>query len=185
MERLQALIRSLESLYAQLSLRLLESRMRAGSGTLVARESAPIQDLLSEHIHKDVEARARPKQVEQPKTSGRVEENTRADAGPGSDRGQRVFPAPVVDALSEHFSRYRSATHQQPFMRDRMRNHTLDHINKALSFAKAGNEAAARVHAKLAESAMKTAGQYMSDEEYSRFREEVEARMRVKGACRV
>jgi len=63
-----------------------------------------------------------------------------------------------------------------------MRDNTLDYINKAISFAKAGNEQAARVHAELAENTMKTAGQYMSDEEYSRFREEVEARMRVKGA---
>ena len=58
----------------------------------------------------------------------------------------------------------------------------MDHINKAISFARTGNEKAARIHADLAESAMKTAGRYMSDEEYSRFREEVEARMRVKGA---
>lgn len=156
--------------------------MRVGSGTRVARESAPIQDLLSEHIRKDAEAPTRTKQAERPKASGRMEADTRADARRGSGRGARASPAPVVDALSEHFSRYRSSTHRQPFVRDRMRSSALDHINKAISFAKAGNEPAARIHAKLAESAMKTAGQYMSDEEYSRFREEVEARMRVKGA---
>jgi len=182
MDRLQALIRSLQSLYAQLSSRLLEYRMLAGSGTHVARESLLIQDLLSEHIAKNIEAPDRTKQAEQPKASWDTEAKTRAGARRGSARGQRVFPALVVNALSEHFSRYRSLTQRQPFIRDRMRDNTLDYINKAISFAKAGNEQAARVHAELAENAMKTAGQYMSDEEYSRFREEVEARMRVKGA---
>jgi len=178
---LQTLIRSLQSLYAELSARLLESRLQAGAGTNEPRESAPIQDLLSEHIVNQVEGPAPTEQAQQPEASADTKPMTRAGPRRGPVRGARTIPAPVVDSLSGYFSRYRSSAHRQPFLRDRMRSNTLHHINKAISLAKAGNEKSARFHAKLAESAMKTAGQYMSDEEYSKFREEVEARMRAKG----
>jgi hypothetical protein len=65
----------------------------------------------------------------------------------------------------------------QPHLGEKMQATTIRHINRALSLAKQGNAAGAKVYAGLAESAMETAGRYMAAEEYRAFREEVESRL--------
>ena len=62
-------------------------------------------------------------------------------------------------------------------MSERMRAKTIEHIKKALRLAKQGDAEGANVNAELAEAAMNTAIEYMSEEEYPAFKEEVERRL--------
>ncbi len=64
-------------------------------------------------------------------------------------------------------------------MTEKMEAKTMEYINKAMRLAKQGNAEGAKVNAELAESALKTVIEYMSEEEYQAFRKEVENRMQA------
>jgi len=53
----------------------------------------------------------------------------------------------------------------------------MEHINISLILAREGNTEGARLHIDLAESAMHTAGRFMSHEEYEIFEKKVEHRL--------
>lgn len=63
-------------------------------------------------------------------------------------------------------------------MGEKMQSNTMDHINQALHFAHNGDHKASRLHIELAESAMHTAGYFMSKEEYKDFEDKVESRLK-------
>jgi hypothetical protein len=176
---LQALLDSLLSLYSQVFSRLLDSRMGSQRESAAPRDAIPIEDLLEEHIErtaaasakadpgsageKNVEARPTPKE----KRTAPIPESGRGHSGRG-----------LFGALSNYFGRHRSSAHIEPFMREKMRTNTLDHINKALILARQGEAEGAKIHAGLAQTAMQTAGEYMSDQEFHRFKEQVERRLK-------
>ena len=179
MGKLRTMISTLRDLYRQILSKLLQGRLQGQQGAGQARGSVPISALMAEQIAKADEESGQQKggadserPVSPTPTTGGFT-NTRAlknDSEP---------PLPgLFSALSQRFSRHRSQAKLEPFMAEKMRANTLDHVNKALGLARRGNAEGARIHAKLAEIAMETAGDYMSDDEYSQLRETVEARFR-------
>jgi len=178
MGELQTLLSSLLGLYSQVSSRLLSSRMSTQQGPATPREGLPIVDLLDHHIEQTAAA------AQQSRSTASDEAASATPAAPESrsiaaagKTGPRRSGSGIFGALSSHFGRHRNATHSEPLLREKMRANTLEHINRARVLAKRGDAKGAKVHAALAESAMRTAGEYMSDEEYRQFKEEVETRL--------
>ncbi len=64
-----------------------------------------------------------------------------------------------------------------PHMCDQMQRNTVDHINTALHLARKGDQAGARLHIELAESAMHTGGQFMNHDDYREFEKKIEQRL--------
>lgn len=177
-DELQALIHSLQTLYLQISSRLLYSRMVTKSEPTASRESPQIQDLLANRINRAAatsEETARADTEKEPALT--VPASTGGSIPPTGARDPGHTRPTLFNALSGYFTRRRSSVHFHPFMREKMQANTLEHINKALALARQGHAQGARIHAELAESAMKTAGEYMSDDEYHRFRDDVETRL--------
>jgi hypothetical protein len=178
LDELQSLISALQSLATEVASRLLSSRMQTIVRSAAPRESLPIEELLAERIAPNPAAAAPADRLPTPQE--------RAEADPEPDAVGTPPPEPtptkrvgftLLNAFSEHLNRHRSETNYHPLLRDQMREHTFSHLNKALSMARQGNSDGAKLYAKLAENAMRQAGEYMSDDEYREFREEVEERL--------
>lgn len=177
---LQGLIQSLLGLYSQVSSRILNNRMATRVESTTGRDGLPIEELLGDHIERTAaeaslsdEARAK----DEPTASRAAPTNSPAEAE--KKAGKEASGLGLFGALSNYFGRHRSPAHTEPYLREKMRKNTLDHINKALVLAKQGNARGAKVHAGLAESAMQTAGEYMDDEEYVQFKADVETRLQA------
>lgn len=178
---LQSLLSSLLGLYSQLSSRMLHKRMSTQQRATTPREGLPIGDLLDQHIEQTTAAAPGP--------SGDAASEEATTESPQASENSSIAAAGKTDpthsssgffsALSSYFGRHRRSAHSEPLLREKMRTNTLEHINRARVLARRGDAKGAKVHATLAESAMQTAGGYMSDEEYLQFKEEVEARVQT------
>ncbi len=58
----------------------------------------------------------------------------------------------------------------EPHIAEKLKNSARQHINEALRLARQGKNEAAKVHAELAENAVKTAAHYMSEDAYHDFK---------------
>ena len=82
-----------------------------------------------------------------------------------------------LSELGKYYQRkIRVETH--PHMSEQMQRNTIDHINTALHLARKGDQPGARLHVELAESAMHTAGRFMSHDEYRTFELKIEDRLK-------
>lgn len=79
--------------------------------------------------------------------------------------------------LSEYYQRQHARVELHPHMAEQMQHSTMDHINSALHLAKKGDQQGAKLHIHLAESAMHTAGRFMSQEDYDTFEKRVLKRL--------
>lgn len=177
---LQGLIQALLGLYSQVSSRLLSSRMETRHESTAGRDGLPIEDLLGDHIERTAAESAPPDGANAPDKPPPA--SPAADHRPAASAKkahQERSGLGLFGALSNYFGRHRSSAQTEPYLREKMRQNTVDHINKALVLAKQGDAKGAKVHAGLAESAMQTAGDYMSDEEYLQFEEEVGTRLQA------
>jgi hypothetical protein len=157
----------------------LNSRLNARQESTEPKEGVPIGDLLGDHIDKTAAASAKPDtSATGEKPAAPVPATESRPIASARKAGQGRSGSGLFGALSKYFSRHRGSAHVEPFMREKMRSNTLDHINKAMVLAKRGDAQGAKIHAGLAENAMRTAGEYMSDEEYRQFKEKVETRLK-------
>ncbi|MBT8439763.1 MAG: hypothetical protein HKP55_07055 [Gammaproteobacteria bacterium] len=82
-----------------------------------------------------------------------------------------------LSELGKYYQRkVRVETH--PHMSEQMQRNTIDHINTALHLARKRDQSGARLHIELAESAMHTAGRFMSHDEYQAFELKIEERLK-------
>lgn len=171
---LAALLDSLRRLYTRISAHLWQRRMQPPEASALAGESADIADSLSGHIERSAaEARASPE-------SFADAQSARERSGRSGTIRKKPRQSPsfrLFDALSKHFKRSGGSAGYHR-LGEKMRADTLRHINKALRLAKRGDTRGAKVHAGLAENAMKTASQYLPEEEYRAFKQDVEKRLK-------
>ena len=172
-----SLLDALTSLYMRIGGRLLHGRMSSGENTGQVRET-DIEAKLERRLH-DVSARA----MEEQDRSSAASSGEPADIQPSTSE-----PAPnkrgklgrlgkrLVSGLSR-----RPTVQSQLHLSEKMQASTWEHINKAQLLARQGKMESARMHAGLAESAMRTAARYMGEDEYSAFEKDVEARIRAIG----
>ncbi len=166
---LAALLQSLRTLYTQIAANLWHRRMQPPEPSAMAGESADIADSLSGHIERmAAEASTEPS----PGADGSTE---RSDAV--RKKSKLLPPSRLFSALSSRF-RGKSGSVASQQLGEKMRADTMRHINKALRLAKGGDAQGAKVHAELAENAMKTASQYLPEEEYRTFKQDVETRLK-------
>jgi len=172
LEELHLLVRSMQALYAELAAKLLSIRLHPNARKRESSsEKLKLKELIAQHLAENPDPDIPAARVASHEAEGNPNAQSRTGTGPVAHGSQS-------NALSEYFSEYHSTGAIRSFMGRKMRTNTLEHINKALALGRQGNEQGARVHAELAERCMQAAADNMSDEEFRRFRAEVEARLR-------
>ncbi len=100
---------------------------------------------------------------------------TRAGTGPADGR------APIPPSLlALHFSKEPRVGALRPLMGEQLKRRTFEYINHALEFANEGDVEAAEACARLAESALKTAVDYLSESEYLKLQADVLSRIQPR-----
>ena len=163
---LRGLIDALHHLVITVSTRLRHTQIhRSPMGD--AKGNYDIRGTLGSHVEMILSER-------QPQTNSRPKrEGTAKD--PAQHEGT-VATAEGFNQLSEH-SKRQAVNQLLPSMNQQLQRTTMEHINISLILARAGNIEGARLHIDLAESAMHTAGRFMSHKEYEIFEKKVEHRL--------
>jgi hypothetical protein len=172
-DELAALLDSLRTLYTQISAKLWHRRMQPPAPSAMAGESADIAGSLNGHIERAA-SEARVSSEASPGADSSMERSGQSVVGrenPLQIPGLRLF-----SGLARYFRRRGGSAGYQR-LGEKMRANTTRHINQALRLAKRGDARGAKVRAELAESAMKTASQYLPEEEYRTFKQHVESRL--------
>ncbi len=166
---LRGLIDSLSRLFFVVSARLWGHRLREQPRPGTAGDSVDIGSALDGHL-----AHVASQAVE-------ADVSAAADNAPqesGSPRAVHAAKGPgLLTGLAERLSLKGRGPVMQPQMSEQMQANTLDHINKAVLAARRGNVDGARMHTQLAQSAMRTASEYMSEDAYRAFKDDVEKKI--------
>ena len=84
-----------------------------------------------------------------------------------------VADTDLYNGLSDHFQQCRHSSVSESSMGYQLQQRTWHHLYAALSSARKGNEAMAKLHANIASQAMKEADSYMDDESYAHFTDQI------------
>lgn len=163
---LRALIESLHQLQIALSSKLRHAHLSSSKPTGEMKESADIWKRLEMHLEETQTVKPEDEKPDHMHISQREElpdiKTHQAD--------QEQNP------LSDFYAHKASAS-PHTHMDEQMQKNTMEHLNRALHLARRGDKEGAKVHAELAETAMETASQFMTHEEYEAFHTEVEKRL--------
>ncbi len=176
-DELRALMGALQHLYFSVSSQLLHRRLQPPNPSSMAGDSADISASLAAHLDQTAQNSSATANTggAAPAPSA---ESTGAGAGIRRRSATERSGLGIFGDLSKHFRQGRARVDVSPHMSEKMRANTMDHISKALRLARQGNAQGAKVHADLAEHAMKAASQYMPEEQYRVFKQEVENRLK-------
>jgi len=165
---LRALIESLHHMFIAVATRLRHMHVRdrkqmehpKGSFDIWARIGSHI-----EQIHSEEEPANKPQIPPQP-----------ASAKPSRQRPYADVATAGASALGRYYT-HKAVTEHHPHMDQVLRSRTMEHIGSALRHARNGDQASAKLHVGLAESAMHTASRFMDHDDYEVFEREVEHRL--------
>jgi hypothetical protein len=178
----ESLIKGIMQLYMQISTRLVQLRVgKSGSGSA----SAANIDLAGPLIARVREHAAQAARVAETRAVSGASQDASSDPSPSTREGRAGDGGPlpphtastVPGELAHHLSREPRAFALQPPIGEQLKRRTFQYVNHALELANEGKVEAAETCAKLAESALKTAADYLSEEEFLAFRSEVMSRI--------
>jgi hypothetical protein len=171
-----SLIGYLQDLYGRLVQAIFEIRSRDFSGSKPADAGQGIQNLLSERMEKLAAASEKP-------AGGGDRESGRGPV----ERPLSVGPRPVrrsgeggdaAPDFTQHFHDRGADELVGSSVGDKIKARAVEHINKALLLARQGDMTNARMHAGIADSAVKEAARFMDGKEYGEFVELVKERLK-------
>ena len=170
---LAALLDALQALYTQISTKLWHRRMEPPPPSALAGDSADITGALSGHIERTA-AEAASGAIDNPpeKPTEHPVKSVPAGGKKRPEPGMRLF-----SGFTRHLRR-RGRGAGQRHLGEKLRADTLRHINDALRLARRGDAQGAKLRTELAESAMRTASNYLPEEEYLAFKQELEERLK-------
>ena len=87
----------------------------------------------------------------------------------------------VKNPLSEYYDKKKSYTESKPHICNTLINSAWEHTHATIRNAHRGDIAAAKLHADLANSALKQAAHYLSDEEYKEIKTAILSELHTKG----
>jgi hypothetical protein len=172
---IKTLIGTLQQLYSRLVQFLIGTRRRAGSSNSGAAGAQGIESLLSEHLEKL--AVASEKKGDSP--AGDVSHETVGDGpGVGGRHPRRSREgADAAPEFTQHFHDLGAGELVGASVGEKIKSRALEHMNKALLLARQGDRVNARLHADIANSAVKEAARFMTEGEYGEFVDLIKERL--------
>lgn len=174
------LIEAISQLYTQVSARLVQMRIDQPRLAAGSTAGADIADPLIERIRKYAAEHA--KQTDAGTTpADRIvpAEDIAQIAGeiaPAKGAPTPGPPYPATNELALEFAKEPRVGALPPPVGEQLKKRTFEYINRALELAKHGKVESAETCAKLAETALKAAAVYLSEEDYLAFEQEAMAR---------
>ena len=84
-----------------------------------------------------------------------------------------------VDDLTRFFKAAHGSTELHPGISDKLKHSIIEHINTSIRSARRGDTAAAKMHADIASTAYQELAHYITDEEHTRFAQEIQEQLNV------
>ena len=169
------LLISIKELYSKVALRALHARMHSNNKTFKSNHHQDISEQLTrhiEHLTNIKEQNNKNNEVSQiSKRYMKINESSEADNN-RYNKNKRISSV-IYDELSKYFKTNNTHDTQQPFVGDRLKKSAWIHIHAALRLARQGDKKSAKLHADIANSALKEASHFMPVEEYKIFCEQV------------
>ena len=176
-EELHALIDALQNLHLQISSILANTRTHPSKPPGGPRDRLNIADPLKDHIAKTSAESKVPGRVSAHANTESMHPDRETPVDRSANTEQSYSEDLRENALSQYLGRKRTDHKHHSDMSEQMRANTIKYIKKALRLAKQGDAERAKVNAEFAETSMNTAIEYMSEDEYLVFKEEVERRL--------
>lgn len=176
-EELHGLIDALQNLHSHISSLLASARIRPSKPFSGHRDSLNIADSLKEYIVKEASEPRAPGREPVHRNLESAQPKKEMSVGSAEHAEPHSTPHRQENTLSQYLSRKATDHDHHPDMSEKMRANTIEHIKKSIRLTKQGDVEGAKLNAELADSAMRTAIEYMTEDEYVLFREEVMRRL--------
>jgi hypothetical protein len=182
-EKVDSLIKGIMQLYMQVSTRLLQFRVDRSASTGGEAADTDVAKLLIARVREHAadsggagNMTASSSAAGSVRSEASAEESADEPMVSGADAAMQN-PSALPNELSLHLARGPKAGGLRPRIGEQLKRRTFDYINQALDLAKQGKIESAETCAKLAESALRTAAEYLSAEEFLAFKNEVRSRV--------
>jgi hypothetical protein len=164
---IKTLIGTLQALYSRLAQMVIGVRGQAGPKKGGGGSEQGVENLLSERMEKLVAVSEREgKGFKGEATPGTLH----SPPSVGAQRSHRRPPEGAAEPeFTQHFHDRGADELVGASVGEKIKSRALEHMNKALLLARKGDRENARLHADIANSAVKEAARYMSEGEYGEF----------------
>lgn len=170
----RSLLTDLKRLYSHISLSLLNKRMGAYHKDIPTVSSQDVSARLSDQIEKlAASEQSRPKS--EPGGNEVTEESLTEpvlDSEPDKPRKKTVLGR-IANVFS-HYLKGRAGNELNPQLSEKLKNSVWTHLHTALRHARQGEVVTAKLHADIANHALKEVAHYMSQDGYVEFSAEVD-----------
>lgn len=169
----KSLLHTLQELYSKMAERALHHRMSSSRKASSAETEHDIAAMLSDHINElaiSSESNIKSTPVER-------SESTTSTSSQINSSSQPAKPDGKPSGLSKYFRKKPSTLLRQPHIGAKIRKRARDHIYSSLRLAREGDAETAKIHANIADLAMKESANYMTPDEYSMFVTDVRAQL--------
>jgi hypothetical protein len=164
---IKTLIGTLQQLYSRLVEMIIGVRGRIGSTKGGGGSKQDVANLLSDRLDKLAAASEREGESSRGEQIGTDERNS---PGVGEQRShQRPSEGEAAPEFTQHFHDRGADELVGASVGEKIKSRALEHINKALLLARQGDRANARLHAEIANGAVKEASRFMTEGEYQEF----------------
>jgi len=162
---IKTLLLTLQKLYSRMVSRTLRHRMSSTRKASPAETKHDIAAMLSDHISElavtsESSIKGMPEEQTAPKNG--IQSQTSPSTSTPKAGGK-------LSGLAKYFRRRPSTPLMQRHVGAKIKKRARDHIYSSLLLASEGDAEAARIHANIADLAMKESANYMSAEEYATF----------------
>jgi hypothetical protein len=167
----RTLFETLQGLYSQFVLMILERRMKSYHQKTGAQARRDIAGLLSEEIRQLAVAVPSIDEGANSDNSTDVVQSTTAKQSSQvlDSKIQNAKITNTASELSNHLRRRQSGSALNPELGERLMKSTREHIHAVHRLARQGKVRTAAMHADIANHALREAGHYMSEDEYADF----------------
>jgi len=152
---IKTLLLALQKLYSRMASRVLHHRMSSTRKASPAETEHDIAAMLSDHISELAAT-----------SESNIKDGIPSQASPSTSTPKA---SGKLSGLAKYFRRRPSTPLMQRHVGAKIKKRARDHIYSSLLLASEGDAEAARIHANIADLAMKESANYMSAEEYATF----------------
>lgn len=169
-----SILRRLQRLYTRLVLQILHQRMQSYRKSHHARPDQEISTVLYDYIDKA----PAPVTETSPESRAPLAQTHAQTTAPHSSSPIQTDEPPSImtmtrDGLALLFQKMSTGPTIDPAMNDKLKKSAWDHIHAVHRFTRQGDRTSARLHANIANNALKEAAHFMSEDDYAVFIKEI------------
>lgn len=176
-----SLLAVLKRLYSKLARVALHKRMSSYQQWVNTENHQDISNPLYDYIDKlassdAVKAPGVPHQTYDKEQPAIATNNT---TPPAAQEHKEIVINKTLEGLSLYYQDHKTAADSQPELSEKLKKSAWEHIHAVHRYARQGDVKTARLHADIANNALKEAAHYMTEDDYKAFMQEVKDEMQA------